>query len=263
MAKTPENESPSGTQSLLRGLQLMELLSNYANGCPLARLAEETGMSKSTTHRLLQGLQSAGYVAPAPTHGSYRLTTKCVSVGQKAFSSLNVLHVSARHLENLNIESGETVNMSCLEGERAIMINKLDPVRAMIRTHAYVGQPLALYCTAMGKLYLAHNFKGNIDAYWKSHADEITPLTRHTITDLAAMKKEIRAIEKCGFAVDREENELGISCVAAPIFDVMGRMRYAVSVSLTSVKLEQCGEKALAAKVMATARKISEELGGA
>ena len=75
MTTRTESDSPSGTQSLLRGLQLMELLSNYANGCPLAKLAEETGMSKSTTHRLLQGLQSAGYVAAAPTHGSYRLTT--------------------------------------------------------------------------------------------------------------------------------------------------------------------------------------------
>lgn len=263
MIKKNETDSPSGTQSLLRGLQLMELLSNYANGCPLARLAEETGMSKSTTHRLLQGLQSAGYVTPAPTHGSYRLTTKCVSVGQKALSSLNVLHVSARHLESLNIESGETVNLSCIEDGRAIMINKLDPVRSMIRTHAYVGQPLSLYCSAMGKLYLAHNFKGDIEDYWKAHAGEITALTRHTITEQAAMKKEIRAIEKCGYAVDREENELGICCVAAPIFDVMGRMQYAVSVSLTSVKLEQIGEKALADKVMATARRISEELGGA
>lgn len=241
----------------------MELLSNYANGCPLATLAEEAGMSKSTTHRLLQGLQSAGYVTPAPTHGSYRLTTKCVAIGQKALSSLNIIHVSARHLEALNIESGETVNLSCMQEGRAIMINKLDPVRSIIRTHAYVGQTLSLYCSAMGKLYLAHNFKGSLDEYWASHAAEINALTQHTITDLAAMKKELKTIEKLGYAVDREENELGISCVAAPIFDVMGRMQYSVSLSLTSVKLAQVGEQNLAAKVMETARRISAELGGA
>ena len=239
----------------------MELLSNYANGCPLATLAEEAGMSKSTTHRLLQGLQSAGYVTPAPTHGSYRLTTKCVAIGQKALSSLNIIHVSARHLEALNIESGETVNLSCMQEGRAIMINKLDPVRSIIRTHAYVGQTLSLYCSAMGKLYLAHNFKGMLEEYWRSHVAEITPLTQHTITDLAAMKKELKAIEKLGYAVDREENELGISCVAAPIFDVMGRMPYSVSLSLTTVKLAQVGEANLAAKVMETARRISAELG--
>ena len=247
MTTRTESDSPSGTQSLLRGLQLMELLSNYANGCPLAKLAEETGMSKSTTHRLLQGLQSAGYVTPAPTHGSYRLTTKCVAVGQKALSSLNVIHVSDKHLEALNIESGETVNLSCMEDRRAIMIYKLDPTRGMIRTRAYIGQQLSLYCSAMGKLFLAHNFKGKIDEYWTSHRDEIMQLTQHTITDLKAMKKELLDIGQCGYAVDREENELGICCVAAPIFDVTGRMPYSVSVSLTTAKLRDIGEKALAA----------------
>ena len=262
MTTRTESDSPSGTQSLLRGLQLMELLSNYANGCPLAKLAEETGMSKSTTHRLLQGLQSAGYVAAAPTHGSYRLTTKCVAVGQKALSSLNVIHISDKHLEALNIESGETVNLSCMEDRRAIMIYKLDPTRGMIRTRAYIGQQLSLYCSAMGKLFLAHNFKGKIDEYWTSHRDEIMQLTQHTITDLKAMKKELLEIGQCGYAVDREENELGICCVAAPIFDVTGRMPYSVSVSLTTAKLRDIGEKALAEKVMTTARQISEELGG-
>ncbi|MBS1226808.1 MAG: transcriptional regulator [Proteobacteria bacterium] len=254
-------ESPSGTQSLLRGLQLMELLSNFPNGCPLAKLADEAGMSKSTTHRLLQGLQSAGYVTAAPTPGSYRLTTKCVAVGQKALSSLNVIHVSARHLEALNLESGETVNLSSVENGRAIMIYKLEPTRGMIRTRAYVGQHLSLYCSAMGKLYLAHTYAGTMASYWETCRDEITTWTKHTITDPKRMEKEIQEIRKCGYAVDREENELGICCVAAPIFDVLGRVQYAVSVSLASARLKQCGEKELARKVMGAARKISEELG--
>ena len=262
MAGNNESESPSGTQSLLRGLQLMELLSHYANGCPLARLAEEAGMSKSTTHRLLQGLQSAGYVTAAPTHGSYRLTTKCVAIGQRALSSLNIIHVADEHLQALNIETSETVNLSSLEGDHAIMLYKLDPTRGMIRTRAYVGQQISLYCSAMGKLFLAHHFKDKIADYWAAHTDEIATLTKHTITDLQAMKRELATIEAAGYALDREENEIGICCVAAPIFDVTGNMRYAVSVALTTAKLAQAGEKALAARVMATARAISGELGG-
>lgn len=262
MAVSSETESPSGTQSLLRGLQLMEVLSNYPNGCPLAKLADETGLSKSTTHRLLQGLQSAGYATPAPTHGSYRLTTKCVAVGQKALASLNIIHIAARHLEALNLDTGETVNLSSVEDDRAIMIYKLDANRGMIRTRAYVGQHISLYCSAMGKLFLAHNFKGKIEAYWAAHESEITTLTRNTITTLPGMMKELESIEKCGYAVDREENEMGICCVAAPIFDVVGRMQYSASVSLSTSKLKELGEKTLAAKVMEVARKISEELGG-
>lgn len=262
MATTNESDSPSGTQSLMRGLQLLELLGNFPNGCPLARLAEEAGMSKSTTHRLLQGLQSAGYVTPAPTPGSYRLTTKCVAVGQKALSSLNVIHVAANHLESLNLETGETVNLSSLENDGAIMIYKLEPTRGMIRTRAYIGQHISLYCSAMGKLFLAYSYAGKMDEYWETYREEITTWTNHTITDPRVMEGEIEDIRKVGYAVDREEKELGICCVAAPIFDVMGQVKYAASVSLTSAKLKQFGEEALAKRVGATAREISRELGG-
>ena len=92
-----EKERPAGSQSLFRGLMLIEILSNYPNGCPLAHLSELAGLNKSTVHRLLQGLQSCGYVTTAPAAGSYRLTTKFIAVGQKALSSLNIIHIAAPH----------------------------------------------------------------------------------------------------------------------------------------------------------------------
>lgn len=76
MSQNNDKEKPAGSQSLFRGLMLIEILSNYPNGCPLAHLSELAGLNKSTVHRLLQGLQSCGYVTPAPAAGSYRLTTK-------------------------------------------------------------------------------------------------------------------------------------------------------------------------------------------
>jgi DNA-binding IclR family transcriptional regulator len=257
-----EAVAPSGTQSLLRGLQLLELLSNFPNGCPLAKLAVEAGMGKSTTHRLLQGLQSAGYVTAAPTPGSYRLTTKCVAVGQKALSSLNIIHVAAKHLETLNLETGETVNLSSLENDHAIMIYKLEPTHGMIRTRAYIGQDVSLYCSAMGKIFLAYAYAGQVDDYWATYRDEIVPWTSNTIAEPEEMHRKIAEILKQGYAVDREEKELGICCVAAPIFDVSGHVKHAVSVSLTSPKLKRLGEKTLAKQVMIAASDISRELEG-
>ena len=254
-------DSPTGTQSLIRGLQLMELLSAYPNGCPLARVAEEAGMSKSTTHRLLQGLQKAGYVTPAPTPGSYRLTAKCVAIGQRAFSSLNIIHVAAAHLESLNLEIGETVNLSALENDKAVMIYKLEPTHGMIRTRSYIGQHSSLYCSAMGKIYLAHNYQGKIENYWARHQDDIQAWTSHTVTDISSMKIEMQTILSQGFAVDREENELGICCVAAPVTDVLKRVDHAISVSLTTAKLKKLGGKPLAQLVMQCAQAISKELG--
>ena len=211
---TQDKERPAGSQSLFRGLMLIEILSNYPNGCPLAHLSELAGLNKSTVHRLLQGLQSCGYVTPAPAAGSYRLTTKFIAVGQKALSSLNIIHVAAPHLETLNLVTGETVNFSSREDDHAILIYKLEPTTGMLRTRAYIGQHMPLYCSAMGKIFLAFCYAGQVADYWATHSDEITTWTAHTITRLPAMEKEIQEILQSGYAVDREEKELGICCVA-------------------------------------------------
>lgn len=254
-------DKPQGSQSLFRGLQLIEILSNYPNGCPLALLSELSQMNKSTVHRLLQGLQSCGYVKPAPAAGSYRLTTKLIAIGQKSLSSLNILHVAAPHLESLNIATGETVNFSSREDDHAILIYKLEPTTGMMRTRAYIGQHMPLYCSAMGKIYMAYGQSSYIEEYWHSHQDQIQQLTRNTITDIEQMYKELEQIKIQGFAMDKEENELGVSCIAVPVFDIHQRVSYSVSISLSTAKLKQIGEKTLIKPLKEAAKSISEELG--
>lgn len=258
---TQDKERPAGSQSLFRGLMLIEILSNYPNGCPLAHLSELAGLNKSTVHRLLQGLQSCGYVTPAPAAGSYRLTTKFIAVGQKALSSLNIIHVAAPHLEALNIATGETINFSSREDDHAILIYKLEPTMGMLRTRAYIGQHMPLYCSAMGKIYMAFGHADYVKSYWESHQDLIQPLTRNTITGLPAMYDELAQIRESSMAMDREENELGVSCIAVPVFDIHGRVPYAVSISLSTSRLKQIGEKNLLKPLWETAQAISNELG--
>ncbi|WP_367299984.1 IclR family transcriptional regulator [Hafnia alvei] len=257
----PSKEKPAGSQSLFRGLQLIEILSNYPNGCPLAHLSELAQLNKSTVHRLLQGLQSCGYVTPAPAAGSYRLTTKFIAVGQKALSSLNIIHVAAPHLEALNIATGETINFSSREDDHAILIYKLEPTTGMLRTRAYIGQHMPLYCSAMGKIYMAYGHHDYVESYWKSHQDEIQPLTRNTIIQLDQMYQELEQIRQQGMAMDREENELGVSCIAVPVFDIHHRVSYSVSISLSTAKLGMIGEQNLLKPLKETAAAISRELG--
>lgn len=256
-----EKDRPAGSQSLFRGLQLIEILSNYPNGCPLAHLSEQAGLNKSTVHRLLQGLQSCGYVTPAPAAGSYRLTTKFIAVGQKALSSLNIIHIAAQHLEALNLETGETVNFSTREDDHAIMIYKLEPTTGMLRTRAYIGQRLSLYCSAMGKIYMAFGQPDYVPRYWKTHKHEIQKLTRNTITELTEMQKELEEIRTLKLARDREENELGVSCIAVPVFDIHGRVPYSISISLSTSRLEFYGEENLLSALQKTAQAISAEIG--
>lgn len=256
-----EKDKPRGGQSLFRGLQLIEILSNYPNGCPLANLSELAELNKSTVHRLLQGLQSCGYVTPAPAAGSYRLTTKFISVGQKALSSLNIIYVAALHLEKLNIVTGETVNFTSRENDHAILIYKLEPTTGMLCTRTYIGQHLPLYCSAMGKIYLAYGQPEYVASYWENHQNEIQSFTCNTIINLEKMHQELAQIRKKKMAMDREEYELGVSCIAVPVFDIHNQVNYTVSIPLSTVKLHQIGEKKLLIQLQETAAAISKELG--
>lgn len=257
-----KSSKSQGNQSLFRGLQLIEVLSNYPNGCPLATLAEKAGMNKSTVHRILQELQSCGYVTATQTFGSYRLTAKFVAVGQKALSSLNIINVAAPHLEKLNLTTGETVNFSMFEREQAVFIYKLEPTMGMLKTRAYIGQPLSLYCSAMGKIFLAyHPNRKYVDHYWQQNSDLIRQLTVNTITRLEDMHNELSIIRQTAIAYDKEENEIGVSCIALPIFDVAHKVNYSVSISLSTARLQQHDINGITKALMDAAKAISHELG--
>ncbi|MBF4532848.1 IclR family transcriptional regulator C-terminal domain-containing protein, partial [Salmonella enterica subsp. enterica] len=143
----------------------------------------------------------------------------------------------------------------------AILIYKLEPTTGMLRTRAYIGQHMPLYCSAMGKIYMAFGQPDYVASYWESHKDQIQPLTRNTITDLPAMYDELAQIRETSMAMDREENELGVSCIAVPVFDIHHRVPYAISISLSTSRLKQIGEKNLLKPLRETAQAISNELG--
>lgn len=255
-------EKNTGNQSLIRGLKLMELLSQFPNGCPLAKLAELSELNKSTVHRLLQGLQSEGFVQPASSAGSYRLTAKCLGIGHKTLASLNIISIASPHLEQLNLNLGETVNFSKREDDRSILIYKLEPTIGMMRTRAYIGQQQQFYCSAMGKIYLAYEEDPNyLNYYWQMHLQDIQPLTCHTITEMSSMEIELENVRKAGFAMDREENELGVCCIAVPIFNHLGKVEYAISVSTSIHRLNDSTKLNFLSEIQATAEAISKELG--
>ncbi|MGG8896392.1 IclR family transcriptional regulator domain-containing protein, partial [Escherichia coli] len=78
-----------------------------------------------------------------------------IEVGKKALSAMNISHSAAPHREALNIATGETINFSSREEDHAILIYKLKPTTGMLRTRAYIDQHMPLYCSAMGKIYMA------------------------------------------------------------------------------------------------------------
>ncbi len=131
----------------------------------------------------------------------------------------------------------------------------------MMRTRAYIGQRLELYCSAMGKIFMAYEKRHILDDYWEKNQTNITKLTANTIVTLSAMELELNKIRELGYAVDNEENETGVTCLACPIFDINSNVIYSVSISLSTARLNQIGKDILLMHLKQTAQSISKELG--
>ena len=120
---------------------------------------------------------------------------------------------------------------------------------------------MQLYCSAMGKCYIAFWSDKEIQDYWQSHQASIRKITDNTIVNYQDLMDEIKEIRQDMVSYDREENELGITCIACPIFDINDNNEYAISLSATTKKLESLGLDRIKEQMIETAVAISQELG--
>ena len=216
----------SGVQSVERIFQLIESLAAHPAGAGLQRLAQDTDLAKSTVHRLLASLVSLGYAAQ-DENGRYRLTLKMFELSSGIVNSMDIMDVAKVHLERLAQRTGEAVHLVIRDGQDIVYIYKTES--GPMRMSSRVGLRSPLYCTGVGKAILATLPADEVTNIWQ-HA---TPqkLTAHTIVEFDALQAQLAEVRTNGYAIDDEENELGVRCVAVAIPGVGGRADSAFSIS--------------------------------
>ncbi|AFV77381.1 IclR family transcriptional regulator [Thermus oshimai] len=244
---------PRGTQTLARGLALLEKVGEGVH--TLEGLARALGVPKSTAHRLARALVQAGYLRHQPRRG-YALGPKLIRLGFQAHAQQELLLLARPHLEWLRDRTGETVHLGVLEGGEVVYVDKL-PGRRELQLASRVGSRFPAQSTALGKALLAHL----PEEVWARHFVPGLRRTPRTIGDLEAFREELRCTRARGYALDLEENEVGVRCVAAPIRDGQGQVVAAVSVSTAAVYLDEARIQEVAPLVQEAARRISAELG--
>lgn len=248
-------------QSADRIFAIMESLAEHGP-MRIIDLSESLGLHKSTVHRLLASLISMGYVTQNEQTGAYSLTYKLVELSGKILKNTDILTLVRPYAGQLSEACDETVHFVKRSGTSVVYLDKLESqsVRARsFRLSSQVGLTRPMYCSAVGKVILAYLSEEEVESIW--HSCTIEKHTEYTITDLRVLKKELALIRERGYAVDNEENELGIRCIAVPVFDYHDKPEYALSISslLSRMPDERLGE--LAGLLTETSRNLSKVLG--
>ena len=249
----------NGVQSVERTFDIIETLSQAPKGAYLSELASATGLNKTTVYRLLGSLIQLGYAAKDAETARYYLTVKMFEIGSRVVKKLDMLSIARPYLEKLSKITGEAVHLVVRDGNEIVYILKEDTGNNSVRLLSRVGLRSPMYCTAVGKAILAGLPEADIDDIWNT--SEITRRTRNTITDLDELKKQLGIIRKEGYAVDNEENELGIRCVAARIEDFSGRIAGAFSVSAPVARMDREKMAQIAALVLKARDEICSVMG--
>ena len=250
----------NGVQSLERAFLLLELLCKSPDGLAIHQLSEQTGLHKSTVHRLLNTMADRGYVRREAETAIYHAGMRICELSDYIQQNLDVVALAREPMERLSRRTGETVHLVERDENEIVYIYKVESLHGAIRMVSRIGMRRPLYCTGMGKAILSTCTDSEVLQHWNQV--EHVSYTPHTIIRTEVFLREIRHIRQCGYALDNEENELGVRCVAAAIPDWQGRASHALSISAPLSRMTDDRLRALVPELLATRDEIASCLGG-
>lgn len=220
-------KSYASIQVIDRLMQLLDAIARYREPVSLKLLSAETGLHTSTAFRILASLESHALVERDRV-GRYRLGPKLLQLGGRMHRELDLREEARPILEWVRGELDETVNLTVPEGDEAVYVERAT-TRKMMRVEHVIGSRAPLHVTAVGKLFLADRGPRGCAEYAARRG--LKPLTANTITDPARLEREVETAARQGYALDTEEAEQGVGCIAVPVRDASGSVVAALSVS--------------------------------
>jgi DNA-binding IclR family transcriptional regulator len=249
-------ERGTSVQSVNRAISILQVLARRG-AAQVTQIAAELGVHKSTVFRLLATLESRGLVEHNSERGRYRLGYGVVQLAAGATKKHDLSLLSRPVCDELAEKVGETVNVAIHDGRKVISIDQVIG-SPMVTTVNWVGQRSPMHATSAGKVFLANMPPEQADAIIAEGLENYTP---HTITDPAALKRQLALVRDRGYARSVEEHEIGLTAVAAPIRSMDGEVIAAVAVSGPIFRLNEDTIADVAEHVLAAAAEISQRNG--
>lgn len=244
-----------GTQTLVRGLALLECVADGI--CYVKDISTRLGTRRSTTHRMLSSLVAEGYLHHVP-HRGYTLGPQLIRLGARAVEQRPIVGIARRHIEDLARRTSDTVHLGALDGAKVLYLEKIPGTRGL-EMRSRVGQQMPLALTGLGKALMF----GLPRERWRGLYDEALALASRDAHPRPWPEYEAQLAESVarGWAYDIEENELGIRCVAAPVYDISDAIVASISISSPIFYMAEARMRELGPVIRATADAISRDLG--
>ena len=243
-------------QSVARALEIVACFED-SEELGISELSEEMGLSKSTIYGLTSTLTSFGYLEQCENK-KYRLGLKLFELGNIMQRRMDIRREARPWCQLLAEKYRTTVHLAAYSEGEIIYIDKVDSTNSVV-IYSQVGKRAPMYCTGVGKAILAYL----PEAYQKKYVLDrpFVKMTENTISTREGLIEELRTIHTCGYAVDNEEIEPGLQCVAAPIFNHRCQPQMAISVSFPFGRLHDADKEEVVRDVLHHAKNISGRLG--
>ena len=258
----PAQRADSGNaqvQSLDRALTLLEEIAQHDQGVGLTDLAQAVALAPSTAHRLLKSMQNRDFVRQDAERGLWFIGVRAFAVGNAFARSRDITSLARPVMWALMEQVGESVNLAVLDDDEPVYLSQVE-CHQMMRAHALPGGRPPVHCSGVGKALLAYVPEDRVRAVLARR--DLRPQTPKTITDVDVFAAALNQVRERGYAVDDEEQSLGMRCVASAVFDENGDAVAALSITGPTARINDARLEAFGDAVRAAADDLSTRIGG-
>ncbi|MEH7245446.1 IclR family transcriptional regulator [Neobacillus niacini] len=245
-------------QSIERAADVLEVFLTTSPELSVKEISEKLQLSKSTVHGIIKTLEHRGYLEQNPEDLKYKLGIKLFKLGNFVSKHFDIGNIARPIIRDLANELNETVHLVTLQRDEVVYIEKVEGPRALT-IYSHIGKRAPVHCTGVGKAILAHLSETEVDRLLSSASLEA--FTEYTMTDMNEIKKHLVSVREIGYAVDDEEIELGLKCIAAPIFNHKGNVIASISCAAPKMRLDEEMLPKVIAGIKRAAAEISKSLG--
>ncbi|WP_045521985.1 IclR family transcriptional regulator [Neobacillus niacini] len=239
-------------------MDIIPLVSLKMGGLGVTEIANQIDFNKSSVYRILSTLVQYGYIEQDEDTSRYKLGYKLLEISSKLLESIDLRAEANPFLQQLEKETNEVIHLVVYDHGEVVYIEKLEG-NETLRMHSKVGKRASMHCTSVGKAILAYLPTNDVLDILERKGMAIQ--TDKTIRKKEDFIKELAKVKQKGYALDLEENEYGITCIAVPIFDHLGKVVAAVSVSGPTLRMTEEALTHLQTLMLYIGKQISARLG--